>query len=93
MPWRIVAVERASELDGGRFVLCNDGRWRAQRRRWKVAAGACPEYQYTATCSAALEVFCAKALSHVPVLAPVMTEYERRLRPARRCRTRAKSEL
>ena len=82
-------MERASELDGGRFILCNDETCESVNpvSLGKVAAEACPRIrEYTADPLLPPWKFAAaKALSHVPfVLGPsVMTEYERRVFEAR----------
>ena len=94
-----IAVERASELDGGRFILCNDETCESVNpvSLGEVAAAACPEYEYTADPLLPPWKFSlAKALSYVPVLGPrVMTEYERRVFEARTTlsNARAKTEL
>ena len=78
-----IAVERASELDGGRFVLCNDETCESVNpvSLGKVAAEACPEYEYTADPLLPPWKFAVgKALSHVPFVVPAMVEYERRAR-------------
>ena len=66
-------VERASELDGGRFILCNDETLQSVNpvSLGAVAAEACPEYQYTADPLLPPWKFAvAKALSHVPLWVP-----------------------
>ena len=94
-----IAVERAHELDGGRFILCNDETCESVNpvSLGAVAAAACPEYEYTADpLLPPWKLSLAKALSHVPVLGPrVMTEYERRVFEARTTlsNARAKNEL
>ena len=94
-----IAVERAEELNGGRFILCNDDTCRSVNpvSLGAVAAEACPEYEYTAKPLLAPWKFAlGKALSYVPLVGPrVMTEYERRVFEARTTlsNARAKREL
>ena len=97
--WHCIALERASELNGGVLFCATTARARERESgvaRY-VAAAACPEYEYTADLLLPPWKFAiGKALSHVPFVGPrVMTEYERRVFEARTTlsNARAKDEL